>query len=107
MPHMQQMEWTRGDTLEAQCAYRNASTDAALSLAGITVKSQIRDGKDRLLATAQVSVTSAENGEFTLLFDPTDAFPLGAVYWNIAYFFDGKKLSTDTVEITITKGPTQ
>lgn len=93
----------RGDTFEVACVYQDEN-EVPISLAGITVASEIRDNTGILVATLAATVTNESGGEFSLASTASTVnWPLTRLEWDIKYSFGSTVVRTETVCINVVK----
>lgn len=78
------------------------------SLAGVTLKSQIRTNNDVLVANLTVTVTNEAAGKFTLSCpEGTALWPVGTQLWDVMEVTSTGKRLTETDDILVRKGITR
>lgn len=96
----------RGDSLNAACVYKDED-GVPISLAGITIASQVRTPRGVLISNCVVAVTNEVGGAFSLDIDDTSMWPVGMLEWDIQYSYDSIVISTETVGINVLRDVTQ
>lgn len=104
---MTAIQHKRGDTFSIECIYTD-SKGKALSLNGVTVKSQVRNQADRLMGELEFIPVDLANGKYILQNNKTEKWTLGCLLFDIEYILsDGRKTSTETVVIDCIKDETR
>jgi hypothetical protein len=97
----------RGDTFQYEATLRDGS-GVAISLAGWTIKSQVRDRDGDLLSAAVVTVTNAAAGEYQVVIADTRHWPIRAVNWDIEYKDSSNVVrSTETITVNVIQDVTE
>ena len=93
----------KGESFGVDCVY---SVDGApANLAGVTVKSQVRERSGKLLAELTYTATGGI-GQYSLA-GATDGWPLGIVYWDVKYSSADLISYTDTMQILVLEAQTR
>lgn len=94
----------QGDTLVAECAYRDAADiPVNLTTAGITIDSAVMkaDGTGRIDLDVVIDADQVLNpGEFRIEED-TSAWPTGNLLWDIRYYQNGRSFSSRTMTLVL------
>lgn len=96
----------RGDTFVISAQYCQDNGTPA-SLAGYSIKSQLRDQGDNLVHEFTISVTDEALGKFSFAPVDTSLWPLGTLMMDIQYTVGDAIVSTDKIELDIVKKVTR
>jgi len=103
---MLKLQHKRGDTFVLTAQYCQDNGTPA-SLAGYSIKSQLRDQGDNLVHEFAINVTDEALGKFSFTPVDTSQWPLGALVMDIQYTFDIVVVSTGKIELEIIKKVTR
>lgn len=96
----------RGDTYVVTVTATEDDGTTPIDLTGWTIRSQIRDAEDVLVAQLRVTVTNAAAGQFTLdqATPDTTGWPVGTCSQDIEYTDpSGRVISTGTFSVRVAK----
>ena len=97
----------RGETFLLECQVKGAD-GVALNLTGWAIVSQIRDNRDRLIATLTVDIHTPATGQYRVRYDDTDEWPPGEAHMDIAYTdASGRAMSTETLTVSVERDVTR
>jgi len=103
---MQKLEVKKGDTFVAACTYLDeAGLPKDYVAASITIKSQVRTTRGKLLSELSVTAGSG-TGEFVLRGATAD-WPAGDVLWDIQFSQGAEIFSTKTATLVVSNDVTQ
>jgi hypothetical protein len=98
------LQLKQGETFEIELAYREDDGITKKSLEGVTLSSQIRDGRDKSIATLVLDVLNRAEGVVLITApDGTAKWPIGTLYWDIKEQVAGFTKITNTSTIIVDK----
>ncbi|HWO99761.1 MAG TPA: hypothetical protein VNL74_03955 [Methylococcus sp.] len=105
---MASLELKRGDSLVLDCTARESVRGPAIDLSGWTIRSQIRDRRDALLADLSAAILDAAAGSFRLTGPATSTWAPGSYRMDIEYTDPGGRVvSTETLEVRVIEDVTR
>lgn len=100
---IQKLEFKRGDTFNPLIRVTEDNSEP-VNISNWTIISQVRDIRDNLISTLNVSNRVDSSGEFNLGTLDTSSWPVGELFWDIQYInAEGVKISTETIVIRCIK----
>lgn len=103
---MQRIAHKRGDTFAPSAQFCNADGSPA-SLAGFTVRSQLRDAGERLVHVFAIEIVDVAAGSYRFTPVDTAGWPLGVLQMDIEYIQGGLTTSSETLELEVVKKVTR
>jgi hypothetical protein len=92
----------RGDTFSYSAVVRETRSGPAMDITDWTITSMLRDGTGNLIAEADVTITDAAEGAYTVRAEDTSSWPAGYLQWDIQHEDAGGDIrSTETVLVKV------
>jgi hypothetical protein len=97
----------RGDTFQYDCVVREKKNGPPVDITSWTIRSQLRDLRDRLLCEFTITILNAAEGRYRLSAGDTTDWAPGAAAMDIEYRDAGGVVhSTETMAVTVLKDET-